>query len=83
LGKEALAMDHWDFLRRMDQDPKPGDISARGLAFILLIANAVVAALTGLLFYGLKHSVWSGIVVGIMFSLYFDFVMIRHYRRRR
>jgi len=74
-------MDHWDFLRRMDQDSKPGDISVRVLLFIFLFANAVLAGLTGLLFHGLQQSVWSGVVLGIMFSVYFDFVMVRHYRR--
>ena len=74
-------MDHWDFLRRIDQDPKPGDISVRVLVFSFLLSNAISAGLTGLLFHGLKHSVWSGIVLGIVFSVYFDFVLIRHYRR--
>ncbi len=70
-------MDHWDFLRRIDQGPKPGDISVRVLVFIFLFTNVACCGLTGLLFYGLKHSVWSGIVLGIMFSVYFDFVMVR------
>jgi len=81
--ERVSTMDHWDFLRRIDQDPKLGDISARVLLFSLLLGNAVWVGLSGLLFHGLKQSVRSGIVLGIMFSVYFDFVIIRHYRRKR
>jgi len=60
-----------------------GDISERVLLFSFLLGNAVLVGLSGLLLYSLKQSVRSCIVLGIMFSVYFDFVIIRHYRRKR